>query len=62
VKPNLTCEEYLRVNKACVHNGGTLGVCLCDKHYNHRDEEWTAEEKEVYARKFREFLGEPFHG
>ena len=51
-KPNLTCEEFLRIAGACTHNNGILGVCLCDKHYNHRGEEWTAEEKAIYASQF----------
>jgi hypothetical protein len=53
MKPNLTCEEYQRGGNRCTHNLGLLGICLCDKHYNHDNEEWSEEEKLTYANRFQ---------
>ena len=37
-KPFLNCEQYRQGGRwSCVFNNGAFGVCLCDRHHNHRD-------------------------
>ena len=54
---NDVCTKQLqRANGVCTHNLGLLGVCLCDKHYNHRNEEWSDEEIAIYKHNLRRLM------
>ena len=47
------CEKYRSrypdSNYCCVFNNGLLGVCLCEKLFYRRNEDWTDEEKQIMA-------------